>query len=237
MKKIFLLLALVCATTIVSAQDISFIYHDEPLADGDTVTVYAYPGDFMKAVHFHLRNNTDADIAAAKVQSELLDATSTDIELVSLCYGSCLMGTLSPEFTLPANSTSPDILFFDFNVAENAAIPGEHMVKLTVGNNRTYDNCGAIYVKIIVHSVGIDEAENNVEVKTFPNPTTEVVNIAAEENIRSVRVVNTLGQEVYSNGSVNAESLQLNVRDYATGLYIVTVKTNKGISTQRIYRM
>ncbi len=237
MKKIFLLLALACATTFVSAQDISFIYHDEPMADGDTVTVYAYPGDFMKAVHFYMRNNTDADITAAKVQSELLDATSTDIELVSLCYGSCLLGTLSPEFTLPASVTSTDLLIFDFNVAENAAIPGVHIVKLTVGNNRTYDNCGTIYVKIIVHSTGIDGARNNVVVKTFPNPAGEVVNIAAEESIRSVRVVNTLGQVVYTNNNVNAESLQLNVRDYATGMYIMTIQTTKGITTQRFQKM
>ncbi len=237
MKKIFLLLALACATTFVSAQNISFIYHDEPMADGDTVTVYAYPGAFMDAVHFNLRNNSRGDITGARVQSSLTDTTDTDIELVSVCFGSCLEGTLSPEFTLAGNTTSTDILFFDFNVAENATLNQAHIVKLTTGTNSTYDNCGTIYVKIIVHSTGIDGARNNVVVKTFPNPAGEVVNIAAEESIRSVRVVNTLGQVVYTNNNVNAESLQLNVRDYATGMYIMTIQTTKGITTQRFQKM
>ncbi len=237
MKKIFLLLALVCATTMVGAQDISFLYHDEPVANGDTIVVDAWPGDIMKAVHFNMHNNTSEDITNAKVKCVNTDSRDFDIEIVSLCYGLCLPGTLSPKFDLAANSTGADILFFDFNVTDNAEVGKEHILKMTVGDNaEDYDNRGMIYVKIIVRGVGIEEATSTT-VKTFPNPATEVVNIVAEENIESVCVVNILGQEVYSNSNVNAASLQLNVRDYATGLYIVTVKTDKGIRTQRIFRM
>ncbi len=74
----------------------------------------------------------------------------------------------------------------------------------------------------------------HIEVGIFPNPASQAMTIVAEESIRNVRITNSLGQVVYSNSSVHAESLQLNVNDYAAGLYIVTVTTAQGIATQRI---
>lgn len=82
--------------------------------------------------------------------------------------------------------------------------------------------------------VGIDEVGSNVTLTVFPNPANNFVNVEANENIRSIRVVNTLGQTVYNDGNVNAETIQLNTADYANGIYILTVTTDNGTSTKRI---
>lgn len=81
--------------------------------------------------------------------------------------------------------------------------------------------------------VGIDEVANIV-MNVYPNPTTSVVNVNAAETIREVRIINTIGQEVYSNTNVNSDALQVNTQNFAAGTYMVTVKTDSGIATSRL---
>lgn len=87
--------------------------------------------------------------------------------------------------------------------------------------------------KFTATSVGIDEVASNVELNVYPNPATNFVVLNANNNINTVTVVNTLGQTIYTNNAVNAESFQLNTQNYASGMYIVTIKTDNGISTKR----
>ena len=87
--------------------------------------------------------------------------------------------------------------------------------------------------KLANGGVSINEV-SDIETSVFPNPANERVNIVSEENIRSIRVVNTLGQVVYSNGNVNGDAFSLSTSEYAAGMYILTITTDKGISTQRV---
>ena len=87
---------------------------------------------------------------------------------------------------------------------------------------------------ITTAAAGIDEISDNVEMNVYPNPTTTVLNVAAASEIRDVRIMNVLGQEVYANSNVNAQTLQVNTTAFAAGMYVVTVKTNDGIATRRI---
>lgn len=82
--------------------------------------------------------------------------------------------------------------------------------------------------------VGINEVSANVALSVYPNPAADYVNVEANENIRSIRVVNTLGQTVYSNGNVNNENVKLNTANYANGIYVITVATDNGTSIKRI---
>lgn len=82
-------------------------------------------------------------------------------------------------------------------------------------------------------SVSIDEV-SNIDMQVYPNPANDRVNIFANENINTIRVVNALGQVVYNNSNVNGEAFSLNTNEYASGMYIITVTTDKGVSTQRL---
>lgn len=82
--------------------------------------------------------------------------------------------------------------------------------------------------------VGIDEVAANVVLNVFPNPATNYVNVVANEAIANVTIMNAMGQTVYSNNNVNGESININTTDFAAGIYMITVKTNNGISTKRI---
>ena len=81
--------------------------------------------------------------------------------------------------------------------------------------------------------VGIDEVAD-VVVNVYPNPTTNFVNVNAAEAIREVRIINAIGQVVYTNSNVNADALQVNTQNFAAGTYMVTVKTDNGMATSRL---
>ncbi len=102
-----------------------------------------------------------------------------------------------------------------------------------------YDNLFTVYgvsnvvdVTMSITSVGNDLIGKSLNV--FPNPTNSFINIASDYDIKSVTLVNYVGQVVYSS-NVNAHDFQINVSEFVTGIYIVRVETAEGnLLTKRI---
>ena len=76
--------------------------------------------------------------------------------------------------------------------------------------------------------------------KMYPNPATNNVNVtfSSEENAAAViSVMNLMGQTVYTE-NVNIHEgynmLNLSVNNFSNGVYMVNIKTDKGISTQKL---
>lgn len=80
---------------------------------------------------------------------------------------------------------------------------------------------------------GVKEVEPAISVKTWPNPVAETAYIDAESTIHSFSVVNAMGQKVMV-GNVNADVLELDVRNLAAGIYFVSVTTDNGTATERL---
>lgn len=80
--------------------------------------------------------------------------------------------------------------------------------------------------------VGIEDVKPAISVKMWPNPVAENAFVEAESTIRSYSVVNSVGQVVESRENVNASALELNVSNYAAGVYFVSVTTDNGVSTE-----
>jgi hypothetical protein len=69
-----------------------------------------------------------------------------------------------------------------------------------------------------------------IELTVFPNPTADVLYIRmtdATENTISINIHNLAGQQVYSM-ITDSETTQINSRDWAHGLYIITVLDQNG---------
>jgi hypothetical protein len=79
---------------------------------------------------------------------------------------------------------------------------------------------------------GINE---NVQRATqvFPNPATDVVNIASDFNINTVTVYNFAGQAV-ANEKVNGNVYQVNVAEFQPGIYVFQINTAEGMANYRI---
>ena len=91
-----------------------------------------------------------------------------------------------------------------------------------------FDNPTVDYVEVYVDAIG----ENTANVAIYPNPTNGNVKIEAE-GMNHITVVSVLGQMVYD-ADVNADELELNMAQFNTGVYVVRIVTENGISTQRV---
>ena len=91
-----------------------------------------------------------------------------------------------------------------------------------------FDNPTVDYVDVYVTAID----ENTANVAIYPNPTNGNVKIEAE-GMNHITVVSVLGQMVYD-ADVNADELELNMAQFNTGVYVVRIVTENGISTQRV---
>jgi hypothetical protein len=87
--------------------------------------------------------------------------------------------------------------------------------------------------KEALYSVSEVETENTFNTVVFPNPTNEILNIVADENITNIQVLNMAGQVVSSKDN-NSENIQLNVSEYAAGIYFVKVYTQSEVTIHKV---
>lgn len=80
---------------------------------------------------------------------------------------------------------------------------------------------------------GVNEVAESTSVSIYPNPAKDFVTINAPSTIKSVKVYNTVGQLVIEK-SVKEISTKVSVSDLNTGVYFVTIETEKGTYTQKI---
>ena len=84
------------------------------------------------------------------------------------------------------------------------------------------------HVTVLVASV----AENSINARVYPNPTTNRVKIEAE-NLNTVMVFNLVGQKVIE-VNVNSDECVIDMQEFGTGIYMVKIMTATGSTTQKI---
>ena len=84
------------------------------------------------------------------------------------------------------------------------------------------------YVVVTVAMV----AENSINAKIYPNPTTGNLKIEAEA-MNSVAVFNLVGQKVYED-NINCDECVINMKEFGSGIYMVKIQTTTGTTTQKV---
>lgn len=79
--------------------------------------------------------------------------------------------------------------------------------------------------------VGINDVEAHVAL--YPNPATTQVNVSVDNTIRTVNVVNAMGQVVMSQNGNNSNMVTVNTQNLPAGVYFVNVITDNGQATKR----
>jgi hypothetical protein len=74
---------------------------------------------------------------------------------------------------------------------------------------------------------------SDISLNLYPNPARTTLNIVAGERIIEVRMIDMLGQIVYSE-NIEGNSHQINVAGLKNGIYFVQVKTPDSIITRRV---
>ena len=85
------------------------------------------------------------------------------------------------------------------------------------------------YIKINVTSI---EEDGVSTVMLYPNPTNSNLNIKAE-GLKRITVMNALGQ-IMLDKNANSDNEILDMSMYESGIYMVRIVTEKGMTTQRV---
>ena len=96
------------------------------------------------------------------------------------------------------------------------------------------DANGCVATAEIVVSVDDGIGENTPVVNVYPNPTKHVVNVEADD-ITNIRVVDMLGQTLYETNA-SSNRVQIDLSGYAVGQYFLEVRTQNGVTTQKVVK-
>ena len=82
--------------------------------------------------------------------------------------------------------------------------------------------------------VGFQLSQQNKNLKVFPNPASEVFNIQLDKSEQKGKVClyNQIGQQVYLQSYGSLQSIAVN--NFAKGIYVVEVETEKGVMRQKV---
>lgn len=72
---------------------------------------------------------------------------------------------------------------------------------------------------------------NSIEFTAYPNPTSDLITITLDEEIKSVTIYNLMGAKV-----INTTSNQINLSPLSSGTYIMKVTIGKGVGTKKIIK-
>ena len=90
------------------------------------------------------------------------------------------------------------------------------------------------YVEVCENdAVGIKELYPG-SISLYPNPANDVVNIVSTNDIRTIEVLNYIGQTVYKTNDINLKTTKLDVAAFNVGEYVVKITTINGIKTAKI---
>ena len=73
----------------------------------------------------------------------------------------------------------------------------------------------------------------DANIKMYPNPTRDLVNIESDFNIQSIRIVNMMGAGIMAK-KVNATETVIDMSGFSSGVYFVIIEGRKGIRTFRL---
>jgi len=106
--------------------------------------------------------------------------------------------------------------------------PGNYTVTLTLNTQ----DCGLLNYFSSIHIVGIgDVTVEDQTLKVYPNPARETITIEnnGNRNMEALSVINALGQVIYTEKNINPHIHTLNLSGYASGLYAIHIKTDRGL--------
>jgi hypothetical protein len=87
-------------------------------------------------------------------------------------------------------------------------------------------------ITILFPAVGINELTNTISL--YPNPANDLVNVVSSNDIKTIEVLNYIGQTVYKNNDVNLKVTKLDVASFTAGVYFVKITTTAGIKATKI---
>ncbi len=78
------------------------------------------------------------------------------------------------------------------------------------------------------------EEQQFVEVRIYPNPANNIINVQSAESIKNVSIYTITGQKLKHQDAFKSKNMTIDIQNFAKGIYLLKLKTIKGIVTKRI---
>jgi hypothetical protein len=110
---------------------------------------------------------------------------------------------------------------------------GEPVVGLmTAGGNQLGNG---YYPAMDIQALSIDDATLNVEIKVYPNPTSQLLYVSHPDLTSfQIQIVDMNGKQIYA-GTIEKE-VPLDVSSYTQGMYLITIE-NKESNKKNTYKI
>ncbi|WP_334126067.1 GEVED domain-containing protein [Empedobacter brevis] len=96
--------------------------------------------------------------------------------------------------------------------------------------NYAYGQVENYYINIVKENLGTDDVISK-EIKIFPNPVKNILNIQSNAKIQNVKIMNTSGQIV-----INTSGDKINVQSLAKGVYIIEITSTNGTIVKKVIK-
>lgn len=85
----------------------------------------------------------------------------------------------------------------------------------------------------VINVLSIDNPSINAKIAIWPNPTSDILHISADQKILAVDIINAKGQLSFST-LAEGEQIMLSTAKIPAGNYILNIKTAQGVFSQRV---
>ncbi|MHA3789366.1 T9SS type A sorting domain-containing protein [Flavobacterium hauense] len=95
-----------------------------------------------------------------------------------------------------------------------------------------------LFIDDLTVATGVAGVNENVlaSLSVYPNPTSDVVNVAVDALVSNVAIADLNGRTVKSVKFDGVSNASVNVSDLASGIYMMTVSSDKGTTTKKIVK-
>lgn len=144
--------------------------------------------------------------------------------------------------TFTNNSTYTSQYLWDFGDGGTSTLANPQYTYATPGTYLTTliasDHCGNsdtttqnIVITTLTNIDKLKNIENNISI--YPNPTKNYLTIDYNEPIEEIRIINTLGMEIFSQKNMNSGKNVIHLDTYTRGVYYIELKLNSSQSISK----
>lgn len=245
MKKIYLLIFVLCASTFLNAQNSISVTNNSTgamLSNSTTVYVSTTVGGLPDEADFIIKNTSSGSLnyLVRRIDVLLHKVSASDSAEAYFCFGTaCFPATTTITPTAVSIGSNGTLSLKTY--LQEASVVGLSTVKYQVYNAA---NMSDAFTFTVMYNSPLSVKENvdlfTVSSTIYPNPVNHVANIKiqASSNIKNttVSLVNTLGTVVYSNTSdltLGENIIRIDTDNFPSGIYFATIASGKTQSVKK----
>lgn len=230
---------------------------DTSLCDGETIVLDAGAGFTSYEWSTSETSQTQEVSLPGDYVVTVTDALGcTGIDIINVATGvspvadfsyTAVTGT-TVEFT--DNGSGATTVYWDFNGDGNIdeTTAGGASVQHDFGSESVFgvvmiaeNGCGSDTTSqnVLIQDVGVEELKAELGFSVYPNPTSDRITVSIQEpnvDFDGLFILDLRGREVRSEIFLNGNQLELDLNELQTGVYILQLRTSKGIINERIQK-